>query len=71
MPGDSNGRFQDLLGIAPDEDGFLTVSGPMAEQGIFTAGTVEGPMDVSESISHAKRAALDMKTHLRKKAKTP
>ena len=60
MPSESHSFFKDLLGLSLDEDGFLSISEEVKRKGIVVAGTAEGPMDVSESISHAKRAALEM-----------
>jgi heterodisulfide reductase subunit A2 len=64
MPGDSNSFFRDKLGLHLNEDGFLTLHGFNGDSGIVIAGTSEGPMDVSEAISHAKGAALDMAGYL-------
>ena len=63
-PGPSHGFFRDRVGLSLDEDGFLRVPEGAENQGVFLAGTVEGPMDVSESISHAKRAVFQVGRYL-------
>ena len=47
-----------------DEDGFLLSSNQTRDRGIVIAGSAEGPMDISETITHAKRAALEMVRYL-------
>ena len=64
MPGSSNNFFAETLDLNVNEDGFLEIKEKMRYKGIVVAGTTEGPMDVSESISHAKRAAFDMSKFL-------
>ena len=64
MPGSSNDFFAEKLGLNVNEDGFLEIKEKMEDRGIVVAGTAEGPMDASESISHAKRAAFDMSKFL-------
>jgi len=59
MPSASHPFFRDLLGLSLDRDGFLYIPDETGNQGIVIAGSAEGPMDVAESISHAKRAALE------------
>ena len=61
-PNRSHGFFSDALGISLDEDGFLAE--PKESAGIIVAGSAKGPMDVSESVSHAKKAALEMGRYL-------
>jgi heterodisulfide reductase subunit A len=63
-PGPSHGFFSDRLDLSVDEDGFLRVPEGAENQGVVLAGTVEGPMDVSESISHAKRAVFQVGRYL-------
>ena len=64
-PTQSHGFFSDALGISLDEDGFLSEPKEGAGMGIIVAGSAKGPMDVSESISHAKKAALEMGRYLK------
>ncbi|MFH1489259.1 MAG: CoB--CoM heterodisulfide reductase iron-sulfur subunit A family protein, partial [Pseudomonadota bacterium] len=59
-PPPSDAFFRDSLGLVLNEDGFLRIPEGLKKGGIVMAGSADGPMDVSESISHAKRAALDM-----------
>jgi heterodisulfide reductase subunit A len=63
-PPDSNVFFAERLGVGQTEDGFLMRSQEMADSKVVIVGTAEGPMDVSECITHAKRAALDLLTRL-------
>ncbi|MCP4667935.1 MAG: hypothetical protein GY849_16420, partial [Deltaproteobacteria bacterium] len=64
MPAPSNAFFEESLGCSTNRDGFLSLSKTEKKSGMVLAGTVEGPMDVSESITHAKRAALEMSRFL-------
>jgi heterodisulfide reductase subunit A len=59
-PSLSNPFFTESLGCSTNRDGFLSLSQTVKNSGIVLAGAVEGPMDVSESITHAKRAAREM-----------
>ena len=52
--------LKDQPGPSLNEDGFLTMPEGSHHNGMVIAGSAEGPMDVSESISHAKRAAYQM-----------
>jgi heterodisulfide reductase subunit A len=61
-PEPSHSFFCNHLTIDSDEHGFLRP--PQEGTGVVIAGSAEGPMDVSESISHAKRAALEIAHHL-------
>ena len=63
-PSASHGFFRDMLGLSLDEDGFLASPQQAQDRGIFVAGSAEGPMNVSESITHGKRAALEMARYL-------
>ena len=63
-PGTSNPHFKDMLGLKQDEDGFLLSPDETGDNGIVVAGSAEGPMDITETITHAKRAALEMARHL-------
>lgn len=60
MPSASHPFFKDILGLPLDKDGFLSMPEGFGNKGIVIAGSAEGPMDVAESISHAKRAGLEM-----------
>lgn len=60
MPSASHPFFKDIPGLSLDADRFLSIPEGCGNKGIVIAGSAEGPMDVSESISHAKRAALEM-----------
>ncbi len=64
VPLDSNVFFEERLGLGQTEDGFLMQAQGTDRKNVVIAGTAEGPMDVSECITHAKRAALDLLTRL-------
>ena len=55
--------FKEKLGLDVGADGFLAVHG-QGHSGVFLAGTVNGPMDVAESIASAKSAALGINDFL-------
>lgn len=59
-PSPSRFFFRDALSLGLNEDGFLEVPQGHQGQGIVLSGSAEGPMNVVESITHAKRAALEM-----------
>ncbi len=63
-PSASHGFFKDRLGLSLNGDGFLAAPEQAQDKGIFVAGSAEGPMNVSESITHGKRAALEMARYL-------
>ena len=63
-PSASHGFFKDMLGLSLNMDGFLTAPKQAQNEGIFVAGSAEGPMNISESITHGKRAALVMARYL-------
>jgi len=63
-PPSSNAFFEAKLGMGRTEDGFLVRSKAMENKNMVIVGTAEGPMDVSECITHAKRAALDLLAQL-------
>jgi heterodisulfide reductase subunit A len=63
-PPSSNFFFEAKLGVGRSEDGFLMRSQAMENKNVVIVGTAEGPMDVSECITHAKRAALDLLAQL-------
>ncbi len=52
--------FADFLGASPNPDGFLGLDGEdvlTAREGVFVAGTVQGPRSIQDTVSHAIRAA--------------
>ena len=59
-PPASNVYFVEGFEMERTEDGFLMQAQGGAGQNVVIVGTAEGPMDVSESITHAKRGALDL-----------
>jgi heterodisulfide reductase subunit A len=59
-PPASNVFFGEGLGMERNEDGFLMQAQGMAGKNVVIVGTAEGPMDVSECITHAERGALDL-----------
>jgi len=69
LPSSSNAFFRDKLGLSQNEDGFFSITEAAINRGIVVAGSAEGPMDISESISHGKRAALEMAKYLAHKQK--
>jgi len=64
MPPDSQSFIQERLKLDINDDGFLRVPDKMRNKGIVIAGALEGPMDVAESIIHAKGAALELGQYL-------
>ncbi|MGD9033700.1 MAG: hypothetical protein PVH02_13605, partial [Desulfobacteraceae bacterium] len=56
--------FKDMLGLSLNEDGFFSAPDQTQNRGIFVAGSAEGPMNVAESVTHGKRAALEMARYL-------
>jgi heterodisulfide reductase subunit A len=63
-PSASHGFFKDMLGLSLNQDGFFSAPDQTQNKGIFVAGSAEGPMNVAESITHGKRAALEMAKYL-------
>jgi heterodisulfide reductase subunit A-like polyferredoxin len=59
-PPASNVFFEKGLGMDRTDDGFLMQAQGMGSKNVVIVGTAEGPMDVSECITHAKRGALDL-----------
>lgn len=66
-PAGSNPSLAEKLGLGLSEGGFFVGGRGQPAPGVVIAGSAEGPMDVSETISHAKRAALEMAAYLRDK----
>lgn len=58
-PSPSNALLMNLPGLSLDDHGFLVQSG-LEKAAVAVAGTAEGPMDAAESITHARRAALEL-----------
>jgi heterodisulfide reductase subunit A len=61
-PPASNDFYSKRLGVGRTKDGFLRQSQALEGANVVIAGTAEGPMDVAECVTHAKRAALDLLT---------
>ena len=58
--------FSEILGLTHDEDGFLKGTEELSQSGVALAGSVLGPMDISESITSAKRAVFEIGGFLKK-----
>ncbi len=63
-PAGTNVFFAERLGLGQNEDGFLMQAQGTNRKNVVIVGTAEGPMDVSECVTHAKRAALELLTRL-------
>lgn len=61
MPGKGNKNWAEAFGLPINEDGFLT---PKDSPGIFTAGTVAGPMDIAQTIAHGGQTVRQVAKHL-------
>jgi len=64
MPGDDNSGLADMLGIDLDQDGFFLAKEKLdttltSKEGIFVAGTVQGPKNIPASMAHAGQAACE------------
>ncbi|MDY6951421.1 MAG: FAD-dependent oxidoreductase, partial [Thermodesulfobacteriota bacterium] len=62
MPGASNVRLAHMLQLDLDEHGFFAFTDPMdktmtKQDGIFLAGTAQGPKDIADSMGQAGQAA--------------
>jgi heterodisulfide reductase subunit A len=62
MPGVENTRLVETLGIDLDRDGFMQSADRLqrtttTREGVFLAGTVEGPKTIAASMAHAGQAA--------------
>ena len=58
-PGEDNGALSMMFKIDPDEFGFLKADGKgmsVSKNGVFTAGTLQGPLSIPESIAAAGSA---------------
>ena len=62
MPGSSNVSLADTLHLDLDEHGFFAFADPLDktstnQEGVFLAGTAQGPKDIADSIGQAGQAA--------------
>lgn len=69
MPGPDNKKLSELLGLNLDEDGFFLCSDEInksstSKDGIFIAGTAEGPKSIAASMAHAGQAACEAMKYL-------
>jgi heterodisulfide reductase subunit A len=69
MPGLSNPRLAQLLKLDSDRHGFfapsdLIDSTTTIHQGVFLAGTAQGPKDIADSIAQAGQAAQRVARYL-------
>jgi heterodisulfide reductase subunit A len=69
MPGSDNGKLSESLGIGLDQDGFFASTDKLnrtstAKDGVFVAGTVEGPKTIAASMAHAGQAACEVMKYL-------
>jgi len=69
MPGETNKRVAELLGLRLDENGFFAVSNGFKrtstnQEGIFLAGTSQGPKSILDSMAHAGHAAREVARYL-------
>jgi heterodisulfide reductase subunit A len=69
MPGSDNKTLSELLGLNLDEDGFFLCSdeknkSSTSKDGIFIAGTAEGPKSIVTSMAHAGQAAGEAMKYL-------
>lgn len=68
-PGEDTEKLAKLLGLQTNEHGFLKSLSPLQTneteaEGIFLAGTCQGPKDISESIAHSVGAAAKVLSYL-------
>ena len=64
MPGADNVSLSEKFGISRDQDGFFQGAGVLnstltEKQGLFLAGTIEGPKNIASSMAHAGQAAME------------
>jgi heterodisulfide reductase subunit A len=69
MPGASNARLADMLKLDLDQHGFFSFTDPMdqtttKQDGIFLAGTAQGPKDIADSMGQAGQAAQQVAQYL-------
>ena len=68
-PGPDNKNLTELLGIGLNEDGFAGATDSLnktltVNQGVFLAGTIEGPKTIAGSMAHAGQAAGEAMKYL-------
>ncbi len=68
-PGEGNEALAGLLGVGLDENGFFAAPEGLDDtrtgrEGVYLAGTAQGPRDVADSIAHAGRAAWAVAKHV-------
>jgi len=68
-PGPDNASLAELFGIRLNEDGFMAANDSLnrtltTHQGVFIAGTVEGPKTIAASMAHAGQAAGEVIKYL-------
>jgi len=68
-PGSDNKKLSETLGIDLDLDGFFACTDNLnrtstSKDGIFIAGTVQGPKSIPASMAHASQAAGEVLKHL-------
>jgi heterodisulfide reductase subunit A len=69
MPGSSNASLADILELDLDKYGFFAFADSLdststSQQGIFLAGTAQGPKDIADSMAQAGQAAHRVAQHL-------
>lgn len=69
MPGADNPEISEFMGVALDEDGFILGEGALhkvltSKEGVFVAGTAQGPKDIAHSMAQAGEAANEVMKHL-------
>lgn len=69
MPGADNKKLSEMAGLSLDEDGFFASKDRLnktltANDGIFLAGTAEGPRTIAASMAHAGQAANEAMKYL-------
>jgi heterodisulfide reductase subunit A len=70
MPADDSNRLAELFNVDLNEDGFVAArnsldKGATSEDGVFVAGTAEGPKDIAASKAHAGMTAQAVSAYLR------
>jgi len=69
MPGSNNASLADILELDLDKYGFFAFADSLdststSQQGIFLAGTAQGPKDIADSMAQAGQAAYRVAQHL-------
>jgi len=70
MPGADNADLSDLLKIELNQDGFFASADQLnrtltSENGIFIAGTAQGPKNIPSSMAHAGQAVCEVAKYLK------